>query len=741
MTVRSAPDDVRHDDLAHNPDPQVTIHSYFYTVLKRRWLVLSVVIATWVVSAIVTFVQTPSYKSTALIQVDGTRINLVQDVTIDDGRSRSADLYATQEKILRSRALARRVVNELELWKRPAFATSSAQSPEALSKSAVSKLRSMMEAVHIRQTHLMEISFMTPEPELSAELANALARHYIRFSVAEESDLARNTSSFILEQVGELRSSIREKENFLRDYARNHEVVMAESTDNNIVFQRLEELNRELTQAEASRAVAEARYRSVQTASPAAIPEVRNAASVKALRQTHDRLAEAVAAASTRFKADWPERQRLEASLEEARVRLDSRLSTEAERFREELRGAYLTARRRESLLGKSLEEQKAQARDLRRVAADYVQVQHELDNERDMLQGLLRKHSETNLSAELGEQQPVKVRIVDLAEVAAAPFSPNVVMNLFVGGVLGLALGVGIAFLLDSVDRSIFTPEDLRQHSGLPYLGMIPRLITHEPGRKLLLEAPRPRRRLNARNKRTRDPLDPENRSGNVVGERFRFLRGSLLLSTPGMVPKVVLVSSPDQSCGKTFISCNLGGAFVQLGKRVLLIDADLRSPQLHRMFKYQNRAGLSNLLTRQMSLRDGCVIRTGVPNLYLLTAGPSSPNPGELLGSSTMADTLRECARHFDVVIVDSAPLLPVFDTHALTRLADATVLVVRSGTTTRQALRTSTELIERVRGKITGVVLNDVDLADYAQSYYHSSYTYEHSHYAYPETQPLG
>ena len=324
MTVQSH--DAR-EEHAYDAEPQVSIHSYYYTVLKRRWIVLAVALTTWLVTAILTFVQTPLYKSTALIQVDGTRINLVQDVMIDDGRASSADLYATQEKILRSRALARQVVEKLELWKLPLFHgsmdPSDTEGRARLVKTAVGKLLATMMAVHIRRTHLIEVSFLTPDPELSARLTNTMSQQYIRFNVAEESGLARNTSTFILEQVEELRSQIREKEKFLRDYSRKQEIVMGESTDRNIVFQRLQELNRKLTQSEAERAAAEVRFRSMQNVDPLTIPEVRNAASLRGLIQTHDHLAEELARASTRFKSDWPEIQRLEGSLEQARARLD----------------------------------------------------------------------------------------------------------------------------------------------------------------------------------------------------------------------------------------------------------------------------------------------------------------------------------------------------------------------------------------------------------------------------------
>ena len=217
-----------------------------------------------------------------------------------------------------------------------------------------------------------------------------------------------------------------------------------------------------------------------------------------------------------------------------------------------------------------------------------------------------------------------------------------------------------------------------------------------------------------------------------DTLSERFRFLRGSMLLSTPESVPKIVLVTSPDKNCGKTFVSSNLSCALGQLDKKVLLIDGDLRNPKLHRVFRYRNRIGLSNVLTGQSSLQDGCIMRTEIPNLFLMMSGPKSPNPGELLASPAMERTLKSCAEHFDFVVLDSAPLLPVFDSHVLSTRCDGVILVARSGVTSRHAAIQSVELLERVNGKITGIVLNDVNLDDYAHYYYHSHYSYEYGRY---------
>jgi capsular exopolysaccharide synthesis family protein len=313
----------------------------------------------------------------------------------------------------------------------------------------------------------------------------------------------------------------------------------------------------------------------------------------------------------------------------------------------------------------------------------------------------------------------------------------------------VGLGLALGLAFFLDYWETNIYTIDDLRRHVPLPYMGMVPRLEGGSDAmwgglslKNLAAEEDAERRRKSTKRlSTTRTALALAQRKVasrskddvSMVAERFKFLRGSLLLSKPGSPPRVVLVTGPDKNAGKTFVACNLAVSLTDLDKRVLIIDADLRNPQLHKIFRFKNRVGLSNVLSGQTSLEKGCVVSTPIPNFYALLAGPPSPTPAELLGSKKMEETLSECARHFDYVVLDSAPLLPVFDSHYLTVKCDANVLVVRSGQTSRNAVKQSLDLIDRVGGKVTGVVLNDVNLADFAQNYYYTYHSYEYGTYA--------
>jgi capsular exopolysaccharide synthesis family protein len=720
----------------------VDLRDYLSVVLKRRYLVAAATLAVLSVSVVQTLLETPQYRASALIQIDWGKINLVQDVIVEDVGASIGILYMTEEKIMQSRPLAERIVRDLKLWEHPVFggatAAEAAADQEKLVKRTASAMLSMMRISHVTDTQLIEITFQTPDPELSAQLANALVHNYILFTAENDSGVARDTLSFIREKIEDLQKSILEKERLLRDYNRGKHMLAVDKGDPGAVSERVEEHRRQLAQAEAERAAAEAHYRSLSRARPEDLPEVQASARVQGLREKESALREQYAELGAKYKPEWPEMQRLAAKLAEVRESVDHALREEAGKAIAGARVNFETARERERLLEEALQEQSQEARDLLVVSADYDQVRSELENEREILQGLLRRASETGLSADLREQQPAKVRIVQGAEVPGGPFSPNVPMSAMMGALLGCCLGIGLAFVLDYADSTLRGAEDVKRCVSLPCLGMIPRYGTDPfPVAQRML----PPLRSKALPARTTDPSNGHGTSylptlyderqhlqdnREILNERLKFLRGSLLLSTPGSMPKTILITSPEKGAGKSFVSCNLGLALVQLNKRVLLVDSDLRNPRLHKVFSYHNRAGLTNVLTGQRKLNDGCVVRTETPNLFLLMAGPKSPTPGELLASQAMEQVLESSARYFDFVVLDSAPLLPVFDTHALCTRADAVLLVARCGQTSRHEVRSSVELIEKINGKVTGVVLNDVDLKSQPGQYY-GSYTY--------------
>ena len=601
-----------------------------------------------------------------------------------------------------------------------------------------------------------EVTFTTPDPELCTQLANTLVYQYSAFSSETESDMARKTTSFIREQIEKLQREIQERENQLQEYSQREDIVMMGEKEN-ITIQQLEGLNASLTQARADRVNAEARYRSLQGSDVTTLPDVANDPGVQGLRSQRAALQKQYAELSSKFKPDWPDVQRTRSAIEELEQRIRQETKEVAGKALAAARVEYQSALKRESMFEQAVEEQKRQAQELNKITTDYNRIKVELDNQRNMLQQLLRRRSETDLTADLGERQPVNVRVVEEAVVPKRPSQPNLQRTLMMGVLLGISLAIGFAFFLDYWDTSIHTIEDLRRHVKLPYLGMVPRYapealpILESKLNLRMLPADTSEKKTRSSSKdlsRTRSSLalaaraeTPSRDDSFVVGERFKFLRGSLLMSSPGTPPKTVLVTGPDKNAGKTFVACNLAVSLAELGKKVLLIDADLRKPRLSKVFNLRNVSGLSSYLAGKHTF-DEVVQKTSIENIWTIPSGPHPPNPAELLNSRRMKDLLAEAKEKFTVVLLDTPPVLAVIDPVIVCSLADSTVFVVRAGKTTRRPLVRAVEEIRKSKADIIGVVFNEVRLGrqGIGTPFYHY-YQYEYEAAEPGSTKPSG
>lgn len=733
---------------------ELTLRECWYAILQRRWLIAAIASAVLAITAIGSFLQTPQYRAKALIQVARGKINLLEDVASEDARAGYDSFYATQQEILRSRNLARRVIDDLELWLHPLFQGGGDVQDTGSAQFRVEHTRRILEGMlrisPVQETQLIEIEYTTPDPELSARLANSLARQYIIYSGESASGVGRSTSAFIRGKIDQLQQEIDERQAQLQAYTEKEDLVMMDERDN-MTVQRLKELSQELTQAQAERVVAEAHYESLKQLDVDSFPEILQNGTVQNLKRQSAELQGRYAELSIKFKPNYPELQRTKSALEEVNRRLDQEMRDVAKKVLAAAQVRYESALNRERILRRAVESQKQEARDLSTVAADYQSLKMELDNKQQILEELLRRQSETGLSADLGELQPLMtVRLVDEAVAPTRRYKPNLRLNLSLGAALGLVLGLALAFFLKYWDTSLYSPEDLRQHVSLPLLGVIPR---HIDGDALIQwqvnEQPESDRD-------TEDSMTPTgldalkgllgakvsrraSRAGAAprLGEQLKFLRDSLLLSSGEAPPRIILVTSSIGGEGKTFIACHLAACLTELGRNVVLVDADLRVPKLQEVFHLpDDSVGLTSLLAGQEKFTatertrapgEDCIHRSLVPDLSVILAGPRSPAPAELLRSSALEDLLQQLRKQFDFVVLDSAPLLPVVDSHVLVKQCEAAVLVTRSGYTPRQAVSSSKDLIERKRGKFTGVVLNDFDFSDYAQRYYYGFYGY--------------
>ena len=381
------------------------------------------------------------------------------------------------------------------------------------------------------------------------------------------------------------------------------------------------------------------------------------------------------------------------------------------------LRGDYQAALDRENLLRAALGEQEQQQNKLNESAIEYSFLKRDFETNRTLYEGLLQKLKEAGVTAGLRSNN---IREVDIARTPAGPAEPNIPRNLSFAFVLGLTSGIGLAFVLEGMDNTVRTPEQAQLISGLPSLGLIPM------GSKSSVEGGMKRALVlnGAKDGKEAVELITQSRPQSQMAESYRALRTSLLLTSLGAPPKTILITSALPREGKTTTSINTAIVLAQKGTRVLLIDADLRRPSIHKTLGLGVRVGLSNVLTGGATVQQATVRSSLMPNLYILPAGTPPPNPAELMASTQMVDLLAELREQYDHVVVDTPPTLSVTDAVVISTKADAVVLVIRSSQTTKPALRRARDILTQVNARVAGVLLNAVNL-DSADYYYYYEY----------------
>ena len=442
------------------------------------------------------------------------------------------------------------------------------------------------------------------------------------------------------------------------------------------------------------------------------------------LREKEADLETQYAQATTQFGSGYPKVTELSNQLKQVRDAIEA----EKTKMRDRIRDEYLAALQRENLLASAFDQQKQEANQLNESAIEYTVLKRDAETNRQLYQDLLQKLKEAGVSAGLRSSN---IRVVDIARTPTYPVSPNVQRNLVLGLFLGLGLGIGLALVLESFDTTVRTMDELSTISTLPALGTIPlQLANNDALRKRLTTS------LDIEEKIGLPALVTYDRPKSEAAEAYRALRTSILLSSFGAPPKVILVTSAMPQEGKTTISANSALVLAQRGSRVLLVDADLRRPGLEKLFGLKPHRGLSTLISGSDKVEDVILPLPEVPNLWILPAGPIPPQPAELLGSTVMKDHIARWRNEFDHVIIDTPPCLSVTDAVLLSPEADRVILVARSGQTTKPALRRACDLLLQVNARVMGIVLNALNLHS-ADGYYY--YGGRYSNYYYHEESP--
>jgi capsular exopolysaccharide synthesis family protein len=594
------------------------------------------------------------------------------------------------------------------------------QPDPAVSAGLLGRFRGGLNVQLVPNSRLVQISFTHPDPRLATEIVNALVRTFTEENFKTKYEAVTQTSDWLSTELADLQMKVQTSEEKLVRYQKDHSILGVDEKQN-IVTAKLDELNRELTAAQTDRIQKESNYRLAAAGDPAAFSKPSREGASGMLEKLRDKEAELntqLAQVTTQFGTGYPKVAELSNQVKQVRTEL----AAEEVRMQQQIRDEYLAALQRETLLTTAFNQQKQEANQLNESAIEYSVLKRDAEANRQLYQDLLQRLKEAGVSAGLRSSN---IRVVDIARTPTGPIKPNVPRNIELGIILGIACGIGLAFTLESLDTSIRSMEQVSAISTLPALGTIPlQLASNSSLRKRLKSVS-----VETGKSESTSALVTYARPKSEAAEAYRSLRTSILLSSFGAPPKVILVTSALPQEGKTTISANSALVLAQRGDRVLLIDADLRRPGIDKLFGFRSRGGLSTLISGGDKFEDVVVPFTDVPNLWILPAGPIPPQPAELLGSTVMKDYVARWRKEFDHVVIDTPPCLSVTDAVLLSPEADRIILVARAGKTTKIALRRACELLLQVNARVMGIVLNALNMNSTEGYYYYGGRYSDH------------
>lgn len=683
--------------------------------LKKRWWMLAAGLALGLAAAVaVNVLMHKKYTATAKINIvpdmsSQFRLEQVQDLS---GGGDEAEKLDTEIAILESRTLALETIQALHLEQNREFLPYPKGHPWNLSDPAVRDLlatvfKSDLRVERLGHTSIIDVSFTSRNAGLASLTTNTLIDNYIEHSFRESYNSTAKVSGWLNSQLTDLKDKLEKSQAQMVADQKNLGIVGIDPKES-VLVTNLEELNKQLADAEAERMLKEAQLRALKSASPDVLDVAAGVANPvqQASRQKLDELQTQYASLTQTYGPSYPEVQSLHVQIRELKKALRRSERTEVARIQKE----FDAAQSNENMLRSKLEAEEQIAFSKGEQGARFDFARRDYEAARQLYDGLQQRLQEAGIISGL---HSTSIHIVDNADIPVDPSHPRKNVNMAIGAGAGFGLGLALALLLEAMDTNLKTMNDVEQALQLPLLAAIPQVETEE-----LLPA-----RFRA------EAVAKGSASWSRIAEALRGMRTSILLSSPGAPPKVVMISSTRPAEGKSSVSTLVAITFALNGSRVLLIDADLRRPSVHLRFRVPNGSGLSSVLSGKTPSHEGIMQWPDLPNLHIMTSGPVPPLPSELLGSSQMETLLEQLRGDYDFIFIDSPPVLAVTDASILGRLTDATILIVRYGTAQRHVVQRCIDLLDRSGTHLLGVVMNAVDFKSPEYSEYYGRKYYEY------------
>ena len=722
-TPRSAIHPPRMAYVQSDPEPPGLLVQYTRTAIRWRWRILAFALFGSAIGLLVSVPKTPLFRAHTSLDIQGLNGNFMNLRNVDPNdaaQSYSADVYIqTQIKLLQSDSLSARVIRKLaEAGGRPLDARPDQFTvwrhqlglPLAAPPSRKVLLERTARSLKVKPlglTRLVEATCDSSDPQMAADFCNTLADEFIVQDLEIRSDAATKTGEWLTKQLADMREKLEKSEQRLQSYTQANTLFYNQSTES-VPQAKLRMLETELSQAQADRMAKEAQQVSLKAGNPDSLPIVLENAPLKMAEAKLSDLQRQYAELSTTLMPDAPKLQKLQSQIDlvqrevaKARANVLGRIETE-----------YQTALKREQLLGAAFSAQEKIVLDQSAKATEYQMLRREVESGRQIYETMLQRVKEAGLISVL---RASPVRVVDQAKPPRVQFEPDPLSNSIEGLLAGAMFGIAYASFSDRIKRRLRSPGEPRTHLHVRELGIIPTSRVDS-----LL-----------RSKSQSLDLITFDNERSLLAECFRATMNSLLdARNVEASARVLVISSPNSRDGKTTLTCNLGIAFAETGRRVVLIDGDLRRPRLQRVFDKKNDWGLSDLLSGDLRLEDcpsgACSQPTHIPGLSVLTAGTATRSISSLLHSRRLGELLGRLRQDFDTILIDTPPMLHLADARVIARLAEGVVLVLQSGVDADDA-----EYCSRVLGEVgtpvLGVVLNNFNPArETSTRYYRSYYT---------------
>ena len=706
--------------------------SHYWNIIYKRWKVaLSIVVVVMLGTYLASEFAKPLYRSNIQIQIERENPN---QLTVDDLFGIAAsdqEFLQTQYVLLKSRGLGEKVIDDQKLLSDREFyppginGKTPAQIAQIRSQLAGS-IVGPLEVVPVRNTSLVDVGYISTSPRLAQKIAEGVGESFIRLNNEKKFESVRQASEFLERQIAQIRADIEDTRHQLQKYGESKGIISTADA-NSIPFQRLAKVNADLQNATNARLEKQNAYDTLTRANPESVTS--GDSLVAQLTEEESRKTREYQQKLTTFKPDYPEMVALKNSIDKTHQSRAAAISAAFERLKEAAHRDLVTAQQNENQMYAAVDAQKRETISINASAAGFTDLTNSLASKQALLEQLEKRQNETEVTARL--RGSASSNNIHITELPTGRFNVMMKKNLQSAFPLGVVLGLAAIFFLEYMDRSIKTPEELERVTKFASLGVIPSAASAgRGGFGYGYGYGRETARLRPVTAETGDAqagidLLPHSDSRSAIAEAYRAFRTSLLLASASS-PKVIVISSTFAREGKTTTSVNLATVLAQMGKPVLLIDADLRRPRLQKVFRGKMNLGLVNYLAANIPL-DDVIQDTQVPNLSLILSGPTPPNPSELLGSDRMKHLIHEIRAKFAFVIFDSPPVMAVTDSIVLAANADGVVLCVHGGQTPRDIVQRAAERLRQSNIPVLGALLNNLDLQQYGYSFKKSYYDY--------------